>query len=135
MVHGAKRIWARRRRRSANAFQISHIQPARIGGASHLYGRVYSALMCAAIFGPDLFVVLIFVLLAIGIPIWTLVDVLSPRSDLFIDTALSKTTWIGLAVGQDLAAIIIPLMRIVTAGFCLNYLFRVRPKLKSNSKW
>jgi hypothetical protein len=33
-----------------------------------------------------------------------------------------------------MAAIFIPLMRIVTVGFCLNYLFRVRPKLRSHSK-
>ncbi len=100
----------------------------------NLMVRVYSAVMYAAILGPDLFVVLIFVLLAIGIPIWTLIDILSRRPELFTRTGLSKTTWVGLTIGLELAALFIPLMRIVTAGFCLNYLFRVRLKLKSNSK-
>ncbi len=96
--------------------------------------RVYSALMYAAIFGPDLLVVLIFVSLAIGMPIWALIDILFRRAEVFTSTALSKTTWVGLTVGLEMASIFIPLMRLVTAGFCLNYLFRVRPKLKFRSK-
>ena len=92
--------------------------------------RVYSADMPATIFGPDIFVVLIFLLLAIGMPIWTLVDILFRRPEVFAVTHLSKTTWVGLTMGLVLVALFIPLLRIVTAGFCLNYLIRVRPKLK-----
>ena len=95
---------------------------------------VYPAVMPATIFGPDIFVALIFLLLAIGMPIWTFVDILFRRPEVFAITRLSKTVWIGLTMGLVLAALFIPLMRIVTAGFCLNYLLRVRPKLKFQSK-
>ena len=91
---------------------------------------VYPAVMPATIFGPNIFVALIFLLLAIGMPIWTFVDILFRRPEVFAITRLSKTVWIGLTMGLVLAALFIPLMRIVTAGFCLNYLIRVRPTLK-----
>jgi hypothetical protein len=86
--------------------------------------------MPATIFGPDIFVVLIFLLLAIGMPMWTFVDILLRRPEVFAAARLSKTMWVGLTMGPVLAAFFIPLMRIVTTGFCLNYLTRVRPKLK-----
>ena len=91
---------------------------------------MYPADMPATVFGPDIFVVLIFLLLAIGIPIWTFVDILIRRPEVFAVTHLSKTTWVGLTMGLILAAFFLPLMRIVTTGFCLNYLIRVHPKLK-----
>jgi hypothetical protein len=96
--------------------------------------RMYSENMPAAIFGPNLLVVLIFLLLTVGMPIWTFVDILSRRPQVFAITGLNKTTWIGLTMGLELAALLIPLMRIITAGFVLNYLFRVRPKLKFHSE-
>jgi len=90
--------------------------------------------MNAAIFGPDLLVVLFIMVLIMGMPIWAFVDILSRRSEFFTTTGLTKMTWVGLTMGLELAAILIPLMRIVTAGFVLNYLFRVRPKLRLQSE-
>ena len=86
--------------------------------------------MPATIFGPDILVVLTFLLLAIGMPMWTLVDILFRRPEVFVIRRLSKTVWLVLTMGLVLAALFIPLMRIVTTGFCLNYLIRARPTLK-----
>jgi len=91
---------------------------------------VYSAVMAAAIFGPTFLVVLAFVLLAVVLPLWTFVDILRRRRDVFSATGLTKTAWIGLTTGLTVATFVLPFMGLITVGFCLNYLFRVRAKLK-----
>jgi hypothetical protein len=86
--------------------------------------------MSAAIFGPTFLVVLAFVLLAVALPLWTFVDILRRRRDVFSATGLTKTAWIGLTTGLTVATFVLPFMGLITVGFCLNYLFRVRAKLK-----
>jgi hypothetical protein len=76
----------------------------------------------AAIFGPDLLLVILPVVW--GVPIWALVDAASRSRDAFYRAGSSKTTWIIVIAAS--AFFLGPV------GMCVAaiYLLSVRPKVK-----
>ena len=76
----------------------------------------------AAIFGPDL--LLVFLLVVWGVPIWAIVDAASRSREAFYRAGSSKTAWIVVIAAS--AFFLGPV------GMCLAaiYLLSIRPKVK-----
>ncbi len=79
--------------------------------------------MLAEIFGPDIFIVGLVVLVGLGIPIWAIVDIAGRPDTAFSSAGSSKTTW--------LLQILIFTLLCGVVGFVLAvyYLVVVRPKV------
>jgi hypothetical protein len=90
--------------------------------------------MLASIYGPNTFVVLVVVLLILGMALWAVIDIASRPPTDFSGTGLNKSTWLALTVGLEVAALFLQIVGLVAAGFVINYLFRVRPKLRSRGR-
>jgi len=80
-------------------------------------------MLSGVVFGPDLLIVLLVVLIPIGLSIWAIVDVSSHSKHDFSEAGSSKTAWI----------VVIALFTIFY-GFgsliAIYYLIRVRPKVR-----
>lgn len=78
--------------------------------------------MVAAIFGPDMF----YVVLAIGLPVWAIADALSRPAPAFYGAGSNKTAWIMVLLVTTLIGI----------GLFLSafYLIAVRPKVRRQTE-
>lgn len=76
----------------------------------------------AAISGADLLILLLVLLVAIGVPIWAIVDAATRPAGAFSDTGSNKTTWIVLIVAFWLVG-----LGFLVGGF---YLLFTRPKVR-----
>jgi hypothetical protein len=76
----------------------------------------------AAIFGPDLFVVLLILLCAVAVPIWAVVDAANRPTTAFYGAGSNKTAWI----------VVIVVAWLIGIGFFLGgfYLIFTRPKVR-----
>lgn len=83
--------------------------------------------MLGDVFGPDLFVVLVVVLVGLVIPVWAIVDAASRPSAAFAAAGSSKAMWITLIVVFWLVTGLI--------GFVLAcvYLASIRPRVRTVS--
>jgi hypothetical protein len=83
--------------------------------------------MLGDVFGPDLFVVLVVVVVGLVIPVWAIVDAASRPSAAFAAAGSSKAMWITLIVVFWLVTGLI--------GFVLAcvYLASIRPRVRAVS--
>jgi hypothetical protein len=76
----------------------------------------------AAIFGPNLFVVLVVLLCAVAVPVWAIVDAANRPAMAFHGAGSNKTAWI----------VVIVIAWLIGVGFFLGgfYLLFTRPKVR-----
>jgi hypothetical protein len=76
----------------------------------------------AAIFGPDLFIVLVVLLCAVAVPIWAIVDAATRPATAFYGAGSNKTAWI----------VVVVIAWLIGFGFFLGgfYLLFTRPKVR-----
>ena len=79
-------------------------------------------MVLTAIFGPDLFVVLVILFCAVAVPIWAIVDAANRSAVAFYGAGSNKTTWI----------VVIVVAWLIGMGFFLGgfYVLFSRPKVR-----